>query len=675
MYYDIHVPGYENYLAEGVWNHNSGKSTLATALTASAMTGSVFVPGLVPSGRRMGLYLDWESNKYEHGRRLQALCRGAGIEGVPPMLYRTNYRALADDISTFRREIAQQEVRFVVVDSAVPASGDDIKDTAAPRQLFNALRSLGDGVTRLVLAHMSKAEAEKENGRARVLGCYSEDTEILTRSGWKRHDEWQAGEEILCFDMGESVLRWSEPERLWEYDYQGEMIHVRAEGIDALVTPNHNLVLQPAWRDKPGAVTRRPRHEKRWLLLPADSIKSSRWLTPYSTPIAGEDEERPVVVGEWEPSDGDAFLRLLGWWISEGSLSYGRHRDSPNALNLCQAEGPLAESMCETLDALGVAYSRWSMKPNRPDRAHEQPICLIRTKKSAPLAVWFAANGGTGAASKRIPDIVWSLSTRQKQVFLDALVDGDGTRFVNGRMGYTTTSAILANQVQRLAIETGRAATVYDRGVPQKGRLRQYYVTIQRPERRTHSVASFNGGTKRSTHWERLPYDGKVYCFTTQTGAYLTRRNGKIAIQGNSVMYENLARSVWEMRRSNDAESNELVVGLFHRKMNGGRLRDPFALRVLYGEDEQPYRFESVRIEDYPDLNERLPAGDRLRDLLAQGIKSTSDLSELLDKPTNTVLKMLKRRSDVVQIGGGRGRGNISQWGLRLNGAEPYWEK
>jgi hypothetical protein len=164
----------------------------------ATMTGYEIVPGLRPVGLTQGLYLDWESNVHEHNRRVESLCRTVGLD-KPPMIYRSNYRALSEDLGGLRREVAQRAVGFVCVDSAVPASGDDIKDTSAPRQLFNALRSLGDGVTRLVLAHMSKAEAERETGRARALGSVM--YENLARSVWELRKSEHGGGDALVVGL------------------------------------------------------------------------------------------------------------------------------------------------------------------------------------------------------------------------------------------------------------------------------------------------------------------------------------------------------------------------------------------------------------------------------------------------------------------------------------------
>ena len=164
-----------------VWpaDGGSGKSTTAAALILSFATGIEIIPGIVPVEPGPAMLLDWESNESEHLRRLHSIARTYGIAVPANILYRRNFRAFADDISHFRREVVESGIRFLAIDSAVPASDQDIKDTAAPTRLFNAAASLGDRVTRLILAHVSK-EGAKEQGRARAIGSVMYDN--LARS-------------------------------------------------------------------------------------------------------------------------------------------------------------------------------------------------------------------------------------------------------------------------------------------------------------------------------------------------------------------------------------------------------------------------------------------------------------------------------------------------------------
>ena len=161
----------------------SGKSTYAAAIALSVMTGKEVLPGLPPLADGPILYLDWESNKNEHGHRLQGLARHLGLTLPERFYYRRNYRAFTDDLTAFRREVARLRPVLTIIDSAVPASGDDIKESASPRLLFNGLRALSEEMASLVLAHMSKAEAEKDQGRSRVMGSVM--YENLSRSVWE----------------------------------------------------------------------------------------------------------------------------------------------------------------------------------------------------------------------------------------------------------------------------------------------------------------------------------------------------------------------------------------------------------------------------------------------------------------------------------------------------------
>lgn len=77
-------------------------------------------------------------------------------------------RALSDDAVVIRGEISRHQIGHVIVDSLAPACGSEPEGADALIRTFNALRSFGT-VTRLVLAHMSKAAIEAK-GSAKPYG-------------------------------------------------------------------------------------------------------------------------------------------------------------------------------------------------------------------------------------------------------------------------------------------------------------------------------------------------------------------------------------------------------------------------------------------------------------------------------------------------------------------------
>lgn len=149
---------------------DSGKGWLALTMALAVITGESF-PHLRPTrqGVRV-LWLDWEGSESDVSARVYSLCRGRGIV-LPPgsLIYRPMSGALADDAARLRAEIARRDVGMVITDSLVPASGPDPEGASASTRTLNALRSFGPRVTRLVIAHVNRVDADKR-GATRPWG-------------------------------------------------------------------------------------------------------------------------------------------------------------------------------------------------------------------------------------------------------------------------------------------------------------------------------------------------------------------------------------------------------------------------------------------------------------------------------------------------------------------------
>ncbi len=160
----------------------SGKSLLA--VTAAVVAGSgLGLPGIAtPTERVRVLYLDYESCLEEHQDRLAKLMIGAGLVEPPEILYRAMTRPLAEDAAFLRTEISRYQVGLVVLDSLTPGSGAEPDGVDAAVRTLTALRSFG-GVTRLALAHVSKASAEQRTGATKPFGSVF--VWNLARSVWE----------------------------------------------------------------------------------------------------------------------------------------------------------------------------------------------------------------------------------------------------------------------------------------------------------------------------------------------------------------------------------------------------------------------------------------------------------------------------------------------------------
>jgi hypothetical protein len=143
-----------------------------------------------------------------------------------------------------------------------------------------------------------------------------------------------------------------------------------------------------------------------------------------------------------------------------------------------------------------------------------------------------------------------------------------------------------------------------------------------------------------------------------------------------SVFVQNLARSVWEIRRSEDDQAgDELRMALFHRKVNGGRLHAPIALRFHFASDA--VSLHGADIAEAPDLLARTSVGSQVIALLRPGAKTAAGLAEELGISVDTVSRTLRRlakpdNARVVRLSpeGVTGRGAEALWGLRTSKAD-----
>lgn len=351
-----------------------------------------------------------------------------------------------------------------------------------------------------------------------TFACYDEQTQTLTDHGWVGIDEWRDGMKIACVAPGTGGIEFHEPEAgLQSYDVEGvSMYRILTEQQDMCVTPNHRMLFasgkEAEWTVQPiEQMVDRHRVYLRTSGDYQDGTGLSEFLVPES-PYGGGVAARDAAVGSVAT---DTVLEWIGCYIADGCI-----RQNGNAVSIGAKKPRKVLHFTELHDTLEDAGFRVR-------RSHETAGTYF-TVSHKGFVTWLAANAGTSSATKRIPDFVWGLPAAQLRVLFDALMSCDGTWDAReGRTSgsYSTVSPQLADDMQRLSVLLGYRASVREDRPGTYGHLPLFRVMLSR--KGTCQVYP-------DRHITREQYTGRVYCFTVPTGVFVTRRNGKVAMQGNT---------------------------------------------------------------------------------------------------------------------------------------------
>jgi thymidylate synthase ThyX len=394
------------------------------------------------------------------------------------------------------------------------------------REYFaNILRSAHGSV----LEHANYSLAIRNVSR---VFCYDAETEVLTEDGWKGWPEVDGSEMFGTVNPEDGRLEYQRATEHFVGDYDDLMYRVRSEQVDLLVTPNHRMWVKAhdTQANKRGEEPYRVRFAKdvvgkrvayqktaRWSGQEAGTVKIQGTKRVFQRSDSATQVTRHYVGSEFPLLE---FARFLGHWLAEGSL---------NGHQIC-----LAQNRGEALDEMADSVRAMGLRAYVPSTGHG----VVRTQNVALRDTLAAA--GTKSHEKRVPRYVHDWGPGVLRAFLDAYVDGDGSRRRDGNHAVIHTSSRgMADDLQILAIKAGWSANIrlddrtgLERVLPSGQRFKNarpcYVVSLVKT--RTHPLVNHNGA--KSDSWEH--YKGKVYCVKVPNGLLFVRRNGKPVVSGNT---------------------------------------------------------------------------------------------------------------------------------------------
>ena len=354
--------------------------------------------------------------------------------------------------------------------------------------------------------------------------CFDLETEILTGEGWKGYADVSVGDEALSINPETKELAWKTVTGKIVKNHKGRMIRIGAKSkshtaLDALVTPDHNLLIEYSGRIKFARADAIPIHETKVVrtgLFKGKTIESIEVPEYVETHYLGRHKTAMQILHPAIKVEAHHFMSFLGLYLAEGSM--GDH-----ILSISQSPANAKRAQIQkVLDSTGLKYT---VQKNGAYQFSSKQLCKFFEKLGLSHVL---------AGRKFLPKEFKELSPDLLESFLHGYALGDGNRHTTrgNQLTFGTSSKRLADDVQELLIKCGKVANIRVqklKGTTSIGgytRNEDMYVVSVREKKMDYSL------DKRAISeesYEGLVWDVEVDGWHTM----LVRRRGKPFFSGN----------------------------------------------------------------------------------------------------------------------------------------------
>lgn len=361
--------------------------------------------------------------------------------------------------------------------------------------------------------------------------CYSEDTEFLTENGWKVYDDILDDDILGTINTKNFNLEFQKPTEKIKKNFTGFMYYKNTRYSSFCVTENHRMFVSPCKRSL-----------KNKFSVKYDTFNSSWNFHSLKELLNGRKSFYHVfnsfINNNIDYNIDDDYLKLLGMYISEGSMGKFRKDRSPRCMRICQTTNGKNEFFKEMR---GLKFNFKEYTYFRKDKnLYETSWMFYKDIVNQVYKDCYYLS-----KEKHFPKWFIKLSERQAKILLYNLMLGDGY-FKDKKTQsdiYYTNNKILANQTQILSFLAGLTSTVLGPYYTKSAKSYMYQVLITK-EKVNPSPIEFNDKIEKyqrrlgSKYYgkgiEKIEYSGDIVCFTVPNETLITRFNGKIAIHGNT---------------------------------------------------------------------------------------------------------------------------------------------
>lgn len=530
--YDIEVEDVHEYIANGIVSHNTGrlaagkdsKNTYFSPLNLQSLPK--------PHVSMDDVYFLGDRNLFSKKKNIIA-----GYQFVPSQYDKEGKHIVPND----KRYIGQAEGMNQTLNIRSLVTPKMYKDSNEDEWLYGSFDYAAEELR--IASNVSREPVWMNaflTGMDVHESCYYPDTEFLTRNGFRTYKDINEDTEIAEYDDTSDSIKFVKAGKVYFNDTK-DFVSFKSNHIDLLVTGNHRMYVYSG---------------NRWgIRLAEEQKKLSRTEFKVSTKLDNGEIKKQADFIEFPASTYrdsfkisiNDFCQLIGYIITDGGTC--KKKGGQRVIYFCQSE--VKENVLRDMQDLNCRLNNL-FKERVEDITNKETIISGRKAKahgkfhtfsmaSVYLYDYIVNNfGGSLKKDRYLPNWFMSLPIENIRHFLQSVLDCDGehdNRKNRNYIGISFQSKRLCDDFQILMFRMGHRA-IYHSFTNENGTT-MYRMSITF---NTDRVRIDNRNCVKDVHFDNTV---RAVCYSVPTGLLVVRRNGKIAICGNT------AKAIWGAEKYN----------------------------------------------------------------------------------------------------------------------------
>ena len=343
------------------------------------------------------------------------------------------------------------------------------------------------------------------------MHCVSEDTEILTKEGWKKLFQLSENEKIYSYNLIKDKIEDDKIITINKFNYKGDMINIKNTYLDCLMSMNHMDLMNIAHIK----VINKKMVSSCW-----DGWKLISMYNFMQMPNKRLIKKKVSGIYNGSESIGIHKASLLGWILTDGCIFKRQNRKEEITISQSYDTNKEKCKMIENLlIKVKVEYSKHIQKPNKSRFNPKGRIMVYRILSRNYDLNWILKY----LAPHKTPRLsLLNLKNEELQSLYKTMMLGDGCR----NREFCAQNKKLIEFMQILCILINKRCLL-SKGLHNFTGKEKFRTWIS-----SHSEVNI-----LTSQVSKINYSGVIWCPETINHTWIAKRNSKVFITGNSLRH------------------------------------------------------------------------------------------------------------------------------------------